>query len=88
MTHTATFGGLAACTDMDNITANIAIIGIPHGTPYDSSRPGHFAGGSRGHSTSVRQIREYAGSLIQSINQGSLTEHEIKTIIRLKRIVC
>ena len=29
-----TFGGLPACKNVAELTADIAIIGIPHGTPY------------------------------------------------------
>jgi agmatinase len=43
MPNTVTFAGLPACTDFCT-TADIAIIGIPHGTPYDPGQAGHSAG--------------------------------------------
>ena len=42
MTTTTTFAGLPVCTDFYT-TADIAIIGIPHGTPYDPGQASHSA---------------------------------------------
>jgi hypothetical protein len=42
MSNTATFSGLPHCTDFYT-TADIAIIGIPHGTPYDPDQASHSA---------------------------------------------
>ncbi len=44
MSNTRTFAGLPACTDMRNVSADIAIIGIPYGTLYNADQPGHSAG--------------------------------------------
>ena len=38
-----TFAGLPACPDVAGLTADIAIIGIPHGTPYRLGEPSHSA---------------------------------------------
>ena len=43
MGHTSTFAGFPACKDIGRLSADIAIIGIPHGTPYDVSKPNHSA---------------------------------------------
>lgn len=40
MSNTRTFSGLPACSDSRNISAGIAIIGIPHGTLYNPDQPG------------------------------------------------
>jgi len=42
VSNTATFAGLPHCTDFYT-TADIAIIGIPHGTPYDPGQASHSA---------------------------------------------
>lgn len=44
MSNTNTFCGLPACTDLNDVPAGIAIVGIPHGTLYDPRQPGHSAG--------------------------------------------
>lgn len=38
-----TFSGLPACRDTADFNADIAIIGVPHGTPYVSGQPSHSA---------------------------------------------
>ena len=38
MTKPITFAGFPACSNVDQLIADIAIIGIPYGTPYDASR--------------------------------------------------
>lgn len=43
MMTTRTSAGLSACTDLENLNAGIAIVGIPHGTLYHPDRPGHAA---------------------------------------------
>lgn len=44
MNNSKTFAGLPACMDIDGLSADIAIIGIPHGTSYNPGEPGHSAG--------------------------------------------
>ena len=39
MSNVHTFGGLPACKNVAKLTADIAIIGIPHGTPYRMGEP-------------------------------------------------
>lgn len=34
-----TFAGFPLCTNLDKLNADVAIIGIPYGTPYDASQP-------------------------------------------------
>jgi agmatinase len=41
---TKTFAGLPACMDIDGLSAEIAIVGIPHGTSYNPGEPSHSAG--------------------------------------------
>jgi agmatinase len=36
-----TFAGFPSCLDLDLLKADIALIGIPYGTPYDASKPSH-----------------------------------------------
>ena len=43
MSNTSTFCGLPTCTDLNDVPAGIAIVGIPHGTLYDPGQPGHSA---------------------------------------------
>ena len=43
MTHETTFAGFPPYTGIGDLSADIAIIGIPHGTPYDPSRPSSCA---------------------------------------------
>ena len=43
MTTKSTFAGVPACANMDDVSANIAIIGIPHGTPYNPGKSSHSA---------------------------------------------
>jgi agmatinase len=43
MTKILTFAGLPACTKIGDVPADIAIIGIPHGTSYDPGKPSHSA---------------------------------------------
>jgi hypothetical protein len=43
MTTMSTFAGLPACANMGELSANIAIIGIPHGTAYNPGKPSHSA---------------------------------------------
>lgn len=44
MTKTHTFAGLPACAEVSNVSADIAIIGVPHGTLNNPDQPGHSAG--------------------------------------------
>lgn len=44
MTTKSTFAGLPACTDIADASADIAIIGIPHGSTYHPGKPSHSAG--------------------------------------------
>jgi agmatinase len=44
MTNTLKFAGLPSKTDQPDLPADIAIIGIPHGTPYAQGRPSHSTG--------------------------------------------
>jgi agmatinase len=39
MGNPKTFAGLPACTDLDGLAAEIAIVGIPHGTSYTPGKP-------------------------------------------------
>lgn len=41
MENTPTFAGFPYCPDLDELKADIAIIGIPYGTPYDAAKPPH-----------------------------------------------
>lgn len=34
-----TFAGFPSCSDLEKLESDIAIIGIPYGTPYDASKP-------------------------------------------------
>jgi arginase family enzyme len=43
MNHMHTFAGLPACANGGDAPADIAIIGIPHGTAYDPGQPSHSA---------------------------------------------
>ena len=43
MTKIHTFAGLPACAKIGDVAADIAIIGIPHGTSYDPGKPSHSA---------------------------------------------
>jgi agmatinase len=43
MTTKSTFAGLPACANIGDVSANIAIIGIPHGTPYNPGKPSYSA---------------------------------------------
>jgi agmatinase len=43
MNEEATFSGLPACRDIAGLKADIAIVGIPHGTPYRLGEPSHSA---------------------------------------------
>jgi agmatinase len=37
--HFSTFAGFPFCSDLDELTAEMAVIGIPFGVPYDASQP-------------------------------------------------
>jgi agmatinase len=37
----ATFAGLPGCSNLSDLAAHLAILGIPHGTPYHPNRTGH-----------------------------------------------
>lgn len=41
MENTPTFAGFPYCSDLEKLKADIAIIGIPYGTPYDAAKPPH-----------------------------------------------
>ncbi|MDP2964830.1 MAG: arginase family protein [Pelolinea sp.] len=41
MENAITFAGFPSCLDLDKLKADIAVIGIPYGTPYDVSKPTH-----------------------------------------------
>jgi len=41
-----TFAGLPAQTDLENLSAKVALLGIPHGTPYVLGEPPHTLYGS------------------------------------------
>ena len=43
MGNTKTFAGLPACMDLDDLSAQIAVIGIPHGTSYNPGKLSHSA---------------------------------------------
>ena len=43
MGNTKTFAGLPACMDLDHLSAQIAVIGIPHGTSYNPGKLSHSA---------------------------------------------
>ena len=43
MGNTKTFAGLPACMDLDDLSAQIAVIGIPHGTSYNPGKLSHCA---------------------------------------------
>jgi agmatinase len=43
MNNIETFAGLPACTDIDCLSADMAIIGIPHGTSYHPGKLSHSA---------------------------------------------
>lgn len=59
MMHRRTFAGFPACTDVVSLSADIAVIGIPHGTPY-RNKPSH----SQGAPAAIRKASEkYMGML-------------------------
>ena len=41
-----TFCGVPYCADPDQLTAHVAVLGAPHGTPYKPGTPSHAAGGA------------------------------------------
>ena len=43
MGNTKTFAGLPACMDLNDLSAQIAVIGIPHGTSYNPGKLSHSA---------------------------------------------
>jgi agmatinase len=43
MTTKSTFAGLPACANIGDVSADIAIIGVPHGTLYSLDKPSHSA---------------------------------------------
>jgi len=43
MDHLKTFAGLPACIDLNDLSAQIAVIGIPHGTSYNPGKLSHSA---------------------------------------------
>jgi agmatinase len=43
MNPVSTFAGLPACSDLSTLSAEIAIVGIPHGTPYRPRQLSHAA---------------------------------------------
>lgn len=57
---TKTFAGLPAGMDLDGLAADIAIIGIPHGTPYD---PGKASRCAQAPAAIRRATERYAGML-------------------------
>lgn len=60
LNNTKTFAGLPACMDPDSLSADIAIIGIPHGTPYDPGKSSHSA---EAPAALRRATERYAGML-------------------------
>ena len=58
--NTKTFAGLPACTKIDALAADIAIIGIPHGTSYP---PGKLSHSAVAPAAIRRAARRYAGML-------------------------
>ena len=60
MVPTSTFAGLPACKDIGRLSADIAIIGIPHGTPYDVKKPSHS---SQAPAAIRRATERYVGML-------------------------
>jgi agmatinase len=58
---TPTFLGVPACTDLDALDADVAVIGVPHGVPYDLA---NMQGPSAGAPRAVReQSLRYAGEV-------------------------
>jgi len=41
-----TFCGVPFSPDLDKLTAEVAVLGAPHGTPYEPGTPSHAAGGA------------------------------------------
>ncbi len=41
-----TFCGLPFCADLATLEAEVAVLGAPHGTPYEPGTPSHAAGGA------------------------------------------
>jgi len=60
MHNTKTFAGLPACMDIDDLSADIAIIGIPHGTLCHPRKPSHSAQAS----TSIRKVTQKYASML------------------------
>ena len=42
-----TFCGVPFCADLGTLEAEVAVLGAPHGTPYEPGTPSHAAGGAR-----------------------------------------
>lgn len=55
-----TFAGLPACMDIDGLSADIAVIGIPHGTSYNPGKLSHSAEAP----TAIRNAAERYASML------------------------
>jgi agmatinase len=60
MDNTKTFAGLPACMDLEDLSAEIAIIGIPHGTSYNPGKLSHSAKAP----TAIRNAAERYASML------------------------
>ena len=78
--HTNTFAGLPACVDIDGLSAEIAIIGIPHGTSYHSGEPSHSAGAP----AAIRRATQRYASMLDNydfdLGGPLLNDHKIRVV--------